>query len=713
MRRGALRSADAARESLAAARGALAVRGAAVRGSLLVLAFAAAAAVLALAGDALADAGGPPAPAGGDQLPPSRLLGELAPFAALFAEGAYLLLSLVGALAFARRRPREALVLLLLLAVALALRFGGAPRVPIVAATADATVVGGASWAQDWGWSWMPGGNPPAPGVFFAIVLRVFPSLDATFAAVTIVGALMLVPVYFVAARAARAPAAGMLAAVAQAALPYSVIFSNGANAETLGAFLAIASFQHLLAWLDEDRTIDALRYLLCLVLFVQTRQEGPLHVFLLLAAHLVIVVHSGRLRTLFRPWPFSAALLAGGVVLLLPFGVLMLEHILTPQSPNLGGVIRHSLELLAFMLPTLVLSGLVWGRVAPRFGDDPILSRRGLAALILVTALVILNGLHRFEIPGLLSPAWLAEPAVDPFHRSINYAPINAVTPLEHPYFVPLPLFGCWLLSMLPPLAAARDRVSAVLPLVCLVLAWCFMCFRVVGSGELIGDGLRHALNAVGFLAVSCGLGVYALVSLLGRFASHAAPLAAGTALLASPMVTHSAVMRDVDFDDQRQFRFLIPSLAKLPPGAQVVVPDHVILGEGGNGTTIVHTASRTDGLFMALASLHAVARPALPFSEWARGGFDFRHPIVFYRNVDCYRTDRPSEHPLCVAVPTLPGSRTLAETHFTSRPYTRYPRLHVRELSLSLVELSPEARGRLAALNELTERLNLPRPP
>ena len=247
--------------------------------------------------------------------------------------------------------------------------------------------------------------------------------------------------------------------------------------------------------------------------------------------------------------------------------------------------------------------------------------------------------------------------------------------------------------------------------------MAWALTSY--VQTGALLHEGLRYQVPMLGLLAVAVGLGADHLARLLDRLPAAPWPGTLIAALaLASPLVTHAAVYRDVIHNPQNEYRFLSAELRALPDGATVLLPDHLVRYDRRGDewrTTEVAKLFRARDLLYGLAYLNrqaleveslgawlarAPAPPAAASAGW-RPGPAGPGPVFFYQGLDCYRVQRPNSFaPVCRAVHEAAGGAP-PSARFPNRAVTAVLAetigIRVETVELALIPLPPEAQARL----------------
>lgn len=622
------------------------------------------------------------------------------PYLVLGVEALYGLLLLLAAASFVRREPRTAALLVLTVAGALAVRFFSAPRLPMVAATADMTLLRlPMTWALEGGFQWAGAAQPPGYAVLLSLVLRVFgASFDAAFATTTVIGALTAIPIHRVATRLSGSASTGMLAAIAWAGTPMAVIFANGVNLETPAAFVLVAGFQHFLAWLDERRPADALLYVLAMVTLIHLRPEASFHAVLLVVAQGTLAVAAGRIGARIRSGVILGIALLGAV-LVVPYVSALLSWDRGHFDEAIGIALRN-MGMGCVAIPLAALLGLIGWRAA----DGSMTGRRVVFGMVVALMAYRLIAIAWAEGAGMLAPSFperlLPRGIWDTGDYLRVYAPTHRI-PIEDPRMFPPVFLVLWFLALLPLRGARQDTLGEIAPAVLAALAVALQFLGLAGSGENIGDAVRHHVPAAGLAVVSVALGASRLPALLaGRGFRPSAAWVLAAACVASPILSHHAVITDVDFNEQRRFRFLVDSLDLIPADALVLLADHAVPPEAVGvlqGVEPVMRTSRTDQLFALLPALYGRPRAIEGFNAWRGSSGSSAGPVVFFHDLDCYRTVDGYESRECRAVRTLPGIRVLATTRFRNRPYSRFPGIEEDDLEVSLIELPPGARAAL----------------
>ena len=622
----------------------------------------------------------------------SYSLGVVVPLAATVTLAAYVLLMFPLGFASVRRRPREAATLLLLTVAAITWRFVVAHRLPMVAATADMTnIVDAIGWLHG-PFEWKPGVHPAGLSAILYWIFRAWePSVDVAFASTTIIGGLVVVPVYLLAGRLGGKRAA-WLAGLVYAGLPLSVIFSNGANMVIPAAFFLVASFVHLLIWTRKGRIVHGLLYVLSMALFVQMRPESAVEAVTIIVAHGVIAGTEGRLSRLLRQrgtWIIAAI----GVCLVLPYGYLTVTH--AGLSSSHADQLDHMAKVGALFAFTLIGLGVAWRWLGPVMGHSRL--RPWLALAAVVCACFAIG--HVLEIEGLRQtflPSWPERLPLSadwhlPFNPTLSYLPVHDLVILD-PRMFPLLWSAPWMLSLMNAEPGYRPGLSYS-SLVLVLLAVMLSRYVDLLSGELIAEGFRYKVPTAGLLAVSVGLGLSWLVTVAPTGLRKVALI--GVVLVSVlPLVSHWRIVSDADFNQQRQFQFLVQHITDLPEGSLLLVPDHTVAGEkiDTSDSEIIWSMSRTNHFMEVLRQTSGRPEEWLGFRAWLKSRSPGNGSVVFFHSLDCYRTDDRSESPDCRLIRTFPGVRPIAATRFYNRPYTRYPMIDDDAIEVSLLEIPQE---------------------
>lgn len=610
---------------------------------------------------------------------------------------AYIFLSLAEACRSIRRQWRVALAVGAIALLAFTWRVVVAPRVPMVAATADATRLGmGLSFLDDPS-AWSPGGYPPGLGVILGLLFMVTgPSIDAAFFMTTAIGALTVIPTFLLAGELLDFRAS-VFAGLALAFLPLHVLFSNGCNMVIPAAYLLVASFHHFLKYTRGQRLMDGLLYCLSMVLFVQMRPEGALQAFPVLAAQVAIAAWGGDIgKTLRSRRTYLLAVL--GLVLLMPY----VYRTLAEGNPQY--TYRHPAA--QSLAPTcgLAIVAIVAVPWIPWFLlRKATLGKLITGAVILATIANISYAINGEGLVDVLLPSWPATLSLPEgwyemktYHRS---------------YFLPRQTI------FLDP----RMFPLLWLPLLGLGLAWfseghfklgvgalAFIALTVVfsnsgASGEIIAKDPRLAVPVCGLVCTSVALGAEWLVRRLKVGSRRPLNLLIG-ALLVVPASTHFRVVSDILFNEQRQFLFMKEGIPLLEEGDILVLPDHIAISDETHeesGVPIWST-SRMDHLMEVFNRVTGRPQLWLGLSEWACEETE-QGRAIFFHNLDCYRTQGHGEASDCKTIRLMTGSEeTLLKVEFQNRPYSFYPMIDENRLELSLLVLGHDPKKLKAMLRE-----------
>lgn len=627
----------------------------------------------------------------------------------------YLALVLVRLAGSARRKPREALLALGLAGLALAVRWLSAPRTVIGTANADLShVVDVATWARAGLDIHLGVTYPPAwRGLLYVLYRLAGPSLDTAFVLTTVAGALGTVPVYLLARRLAGSVQAGVLAGLAFAAYPTAIYFANGFGLEVPASVLLVASFVHLLAWLDGRHPLDAALYVLSMLALVQTRMEGLGAAPVLVAMHLMIAVRALGWQALkpMAPWVVAGALLS------VPF-LVQVARLLAEA----GGQVTKAASMLIPVEVFLFLAlAVAWDSrrssdPARRFPAETSLRQVFVASLaLLFLGIAVGFWPNNPFVPTNILPDGL------PFyelHVTWPYGvhPDDRVYPtwLVMPGVLPVAFLLAWFAALAP---AREGHAPAFPPAVAFLalLPWFgYYLTRLVGTGIAPVEGLRHHVLFTGVVAVSVGLGAFRIARHLSGPArlGPVALVAAGVVLL-SPVVTHRSYVADNDFDAQREFAFVREAVGSLPDRILILVPDDVIdLGRSARfGPRSVAEVFRTDHLFTALGWVLGIDIRVAGVRAFAASGRDPGGPMYFFQGLECFRAVHPATRlPSCRVVREVAKASPVAVTRFPNRPYTgmEAQRIGIRvpEVELAFFPVQPQE------LDELRQRLARPDP-
>jgi|GEM_PF-6211678 len=567
-------------------------------------------------------------------------------------------------------------VVLLLIGLSIAARFVFCERVPVVAATADTERVLTSVLWHIYGPEWKGGTYPPGfASLLYLLLFFIPPTLDNLFSVTAVLGGLVAAPVFGIASNLGGFRA-GILASLAYSALPISIIFSNGANYVIPACLMLSMTIWHVLSYFESQRSLDLLLAVMASALFAQMRPESSGHFVLLAITVVAMTVLFKHRFSLGRVAFFS-------FVALLFLGPYFLEFLRTMPATYSGRASKALLSVACHAVFSLLLA-ICWKKVKDRF---PIQVGVTLSAVLLVT----------FASSSFsLLPRWKEALQIpDGFIGSPQYVPLSYGAKPFYSLVDPnlYPIFFIFLAPFAPFGSKHEPRFQACAALLFLLhLSIHLMALYAGGSsGEIIADGARYVVPSAGLFAVCVGLGGSFFASFLPKARIAFSFMAL---LLLSPLFTHSHILSDMDFNEQRRYRFIKESLGTLPERTFLMLPDHEVPADGVAETAgPAMFASRSTALF---GLLHYVYGKPTQF-DGARNGVErarqFQGSIVFFYDLDCYRTHDGTPDPLCERLRHLPGANVLASARFKNRPYTRYPIVLAEDVELAFVLLPAQA--------------------
>ena len=606
---------------------------------------------------------------------------------------ALLVLLAVQATRGALREPRLALQLAGLTALALAVRVLSAERHPVGQANGDLThVMHAAAWlanglGQDMGVAY-----PPSFRVLLYLVFSVTgPSLRVAFWLTTLVGALVCVPAALIARRLSPHPAAGVLAGVALATYPPSVLFSNGVDLSVPAGLLLTLAIERMLAARDAPAWTTVATSVLALLLFSQCRVEALGVTALVAVVSLALVVEHRA------PHALSRLALAGLAAVLL-------------SAPYLASLLAHSRDLAkaddalpllgsALVATSLAASmALVAGWAATRWPRLPLGAPPVLAALTLGVSWFVagLYGGNAFvptprPVPEFPFVTWLVDQGPWRYLDHRAHRP-----PWLEPGVFPFPWLALLGLSLLPSAARAPRRAVAPVALVVLPVAAWLVSSRSM-TGFVPAEGLRLHVAYAGLVAAAVGLGAARAIEWLGQGFSRWAAGALLVALLIAPVGTHADVAAASDRYPAAELRFAERAMAFLPEGSTLVLPDDRIDMRRENlGYSSAFEVFRGDHLWRALAAAEGRRVRVLGLSTFLSLPLPSDGPVRAYLGVDCARVTRPqAESPSCRALRTTVAEPPLLDETIENRDVATvglpWFGVQVPRLRLSLLPLGP----------------------
>lgn len=601
----------------------------------------------------------------------------------------------------ARQRPREALWLLALVVAAGAARFLAAPRVPVVAATAD---MGHIFDALRWLDGVMATEDPAYPVTYKLLLSALFwlfgPSFELAFAATTMVGALTLIPVARLAIRLGGSTRAGVFAALSWLALPAAMRYANGVNLVTPAAFFAAASFLSLVAWLQERRRADLFLVPVSLALFAQCRGEGVLEALIFATMMLGMIWSAGRLgealgaKTLWASAAISCALL-------------------TPHLAGLVEIAGHheSNSVMLWLTLASVAAALALAVLARTWSGTGTRSARA-RALAPVLALAV--GFVAAATSAALSPSHplFPRPVAHPnvaqgiVHSTMSITgPGSAVSlagtlldassvPSWSLILVALSLALGWPAGVSRG-SSPRSQLLTRVYFLALPMFTALLTTSFDSSGELHCEGLRYQIPALPFIAVLVGLGAQGLVSRLrpGTTGRQIA-MAAMAVILLSPLVSHRALAEDVVHNIQREFALVREAMRLLPEHATVVLPDDRLSlpshrsrhGDPDGGASSVTTRSvsmvkgfRTRQLINACARMEGKQVRVAALSEWLGERDRGAAGAWFFYGLECVRSpEHAVPNPSCKRALEKAGTPLVEARHVNRLSSSAYSDTH-----------------------------------
>jgi hypothetical protein len=229
-------------------------------------------------------------------------------------------------------------------------------------------------------------------------------------------------------------------------------------------------------------------------------------------------------------------------------------------------------------------------------------------------------------------------------------------------------------LLAALPSRSPSPAGLAGLGRLValCFVGVVVVVAFSFSVSGEILLQGLRYQVPALGMAAALVGVGFARLGELLDRLPLRRSLVSATLlAVAALPALTHLDVTTNVWHDSQREFVFVRDAVARLPARATLLVADHEFVTEGAGDHP-----PRFDAIYRTHPFAHALARLAgrhvdvHGLSTWLDSGARSTGPVFFLRELNCYRTLAASgEEDLCQRVREVATGAPLAWVEFPHR--------------------------------------------
>ena len=606
--------------------------------------------------------------------------------AVLAALALYALLLLRGLVRDLAADPRRVALLVGLVATAALLRVATAPRLPMTAAQSDFVHLDHALAWLDGPWVWSLGDYPPLVVALLTVLFRVFgASLALAFGLTTLVGAALAAAAFVLAERLGGSRRAGLAAGVVAAVLPLAAWFSNGVSLEIWSALFATASLAHVLGWAETRRATDLVAAALALVLFVHCRPEAFVQAAVLGPALLVLFARAGGLTRARPSLPAWAALLAASA-LAVPVLVAEVPYFLQSLSARP----RSGAPWVVTVAAGIVAVAALWSRL------------RRLAARVPPAAWDALVVLGMLGAGAALAWSWFTDD-MQVHDPSRPFVPVSwrlgMLRSLVGSTHVQTCFFGlderafpglfavAALASLLSSRASRDDGVERLgIPLCGGVVAGLVavaMAFSV--SGELLFQGLRYQVAALGVAAALAGVGFARLAERLQRLPVRAALLdVLVVSVAALPAVTHLDVTTNVWHDQQRQYVFVRDALARLPEQAVVLVSDHGLSAHGADTGNDRYQADQQgfDHIFRTRPFVRALARLAhrrvevAGLSEWLATGRTTSWPVFLLRDLNCWRTDQPSgQDRLCQRARAAASSAPLAVVDLPARSYSGEP--------------------------------------
>lgn len=616
---------------------------------------------------------------------------------------AWLALSGIAVWRALRAAPRESLLLFGLAGLALGIRLFSSERLPIGAANGDLTHLDAVA-------TWMTQGldihhgaaYPPAYRLLLWLLAQVTgPSLQLAFLLTTVLGALCVIPAYLIARDATGSRAAGVIAALALAAYPPSILFSNGVNLVIPAAFWLASAFAWLCRYLEHRRPWLLGGLGVNLLLFGQARLESlGVGVAVLFGMALLVFEHG-------RPRELRRVLLAFAVAALffLPYLGLLFG--------SRGDLHHNPASQPALLEPLLVFTvvGTVMLILHPRLRRSTGLRLMLLGAASWASISAILQVAR--EYPG--SALWAKASHVPEFPFTTFYSNMSlgrfdsfdTIHPwFEEPALVPLLLLPFLFLAFVTPRDLPSRRSWLMAPVLIGIALVAQKMTSFIATGIVMAEGLRLHVAYVGLVAAAIGIGAARLVEALDLPAvGRGMVVGLVAALVLSPVLTHRAFYSDTRHNPQEEFLFLRDSMAQVPQGATLLfADDRLDLRADGLGHAEISTIFRAEHLIRALAWTQGKQIKIQGLRDYLSQPLRRPGPTYIFLGLDCHRSpNHRTENPSCAHARALAPGERVATRAITNRLYSSQSMLTagitIPEIELALLALDDTALEALEA--------------
>ncbi len=571
---------------------------------------------------------------------------------------------------WANRHRTDALIAVGLAVAAAIIRLASSERLPMISGYGDFTLLRDIMLLHRDGLDKLLGVAGSAHRMLYWLVFKVTgPSLDVAWGITVTTAALTTLPVYGLGRMLTNSPWGGILAGLIYACFPPAILFANGVASEPTAALLVTSALAMFVLITRSYRPLTAAAFVLCMLLFVQVRGEGPaLAVFVVLALAL-IAARYGNLQMLARYWPTALA----GTLLVIPFVMLMRANSDPGQVDELLGFFIHSLSLMT----AIGIGALLLDKLA--HGNDPIarparwtwnLLMLWLAYRLLKNMLNLNQGAISLVAQGQVHPDY-------PFITFYGLLPTPTLGFFNSPGGFPFFMFLLIIASFF--FFSSRNRSKS--GFISFILALCIFSFDSVifnrATGNVILESFRYHMPLAGLLAALVAAGALKVIfALSSPNHSWARPvgLLVALALAVSPLITHRALYTDTMHNLQHEYKFVSSMVDQVRKTELIVVPDFPIWVNGSpcEGTSI-EERYKADQFISSLAMLQGKSVRVLKFREHARSLAAMNRDVVMYLGHNCFMVNEPYEiHPWCQWIPSVPGVELVSQSTNPNRRFS-----------------------------------------
>lgn len=511
-------------------------------------------------------------------------------------------------------------------------------------------------------WNWLfPSDYPLAVPVFASLFTKILGQSPEAFGwANTVLAGLGAVGICLSAMAMLGTLQAGIVAGVTAALLPLTLMLARSDSMTVgyfaLSAWTALFGFGLLKAESRMQRAVPFVGLVMTLALACQSRLEGPV---LLAVAALAPLAFSNRASWRKDLWrivqPIAVALL-----LTVPYLTRFYAEFVGGGrlSGELGDRLVWRIGLVAaFAAAAMLFAGYRQG-ICPVSGKTRAYFALGL--IVSYAFLVMLEWGPAFFGPG-------------PICFGVGCSGLTFDTFFSwhlNPKATPLPLILLFAGGL-----TACDTGPKARRLVFLVLwmALVLMAASTKATGELPFEGARTQLPATVPFALIVALGAQFA---LGRLRAGWHKVLLVGAVTAPFYFFSGANLVDLDYNQQREFRFLTDCLAKLPPRAVIYAPDDVLtirmIGDDQTTQVELYHLYRTGYVVEAMGTAAGVVRVSGASALFEPARESGNGERFFLKNLNCYRTGTDALTPICGRAESELAMEPVCETTIDNRMYT-----------------------------------------